>query len=102
MRPKSAASRCSPMSAPDWASSRPPWPAGVPTRPGAPVAATTPPPGRRPSPNSPPHAPGDALPYDAEVIGAVRESATDVGLDSADNDIVVCAAGTLPAELHKL
>src|SRR6218665_194547 len=48
------------------------------------------------------HDPGDALPYDAEVIGAVRESATDVGLDSADNDIVVCAAGTLPAELHKL
>jgi 3D-(3,5/4)-trihydroxycyclohexane-1,2-dione acylhydrolase (decyclizing) len=38
------------------------------------------------------------LPYDAEVIGAVRDSAT----DSAANDIVVCAAGTLPAELHKL
>ena len=38
------------------------------------------------------------LPYDAEVIGAVqRSSAT-----SAPNDIVVCAAGTLPAELHKL
>jgi len=38
------------------------------------------------------------LPYDAEVIGAVRDSAA----DSAGNDIVVCAAGTLPAELHKL
>ncbi len=38
------------------------------------------------------------LPYDAEVIGAVRDSAA----DSAANDIVVCAAGTLPAELHKL
>ncbi len=38
------------------------------------------------------------LPYDAEVIGAVRDSST----DSAQRDIVVCAAGTLPAELHKL
>jgi 3D-(3,5/4)-trihydroxycyclohexane-1,2-dione acylhydrolase (decyclizing) len=38
------------------------------------------------------------LPYDAEVIGAVRDSAA----DSASRDIVVCAAGTLPAELHKL
>ena len=38
------------------------------------------------------------LPYDGEVIGAVqRSSAT-----STANDIVVCAAGTLPAELHKL
>jgi 3D-(3,5/4)-trihydroxycyclohexane-1,2-dione acylhydrolase (decyclizing) len=37
-------------------------------------------------------------PYDAEVIGVVRDSAA----DSAGNDIVVCAAGTLPAELHKL
>jgi 3D-(3,5/4)-trihydroxycyclohexane-1,2-dione acylhydrolase (decyclizing) len=37
-------------------------------------------------------------PYDAEVIGAVRDSA----VDSAAGDIVVCAAGTLPAELHKL
>lgn len=46
--------------------------------------------------------PGQSLPYDAEVIGAVRESASDLGLDSARNDIVVCAAGTLPAELHKL
>ncbi|HEX6705768.1 MAG TPA: 3D-(3,5/4)-trihydroxycyclohexane-1,2-dione acylhydrolase (decyclizing) [Albitalea sp.] len=42
--------------------------------------------------------PGDALPYDAEVIGAVRDSAA----DSPQRDIVVCAAGTLPAELHKL
>jgi len=40
----------------------------------------------------------DALPYDADVIGAVRDSAP----DSAAGDIVVCAAGTLPAELHKL
>jgi len=39
-----------------------------------------------------------ALPYDAEVIGAVRDS----GADSPASDIVVCAAGTLPAELHKL
>ena len=42
--------------------------------------------------------PAGTLPYDAEVIGAVRESTA----DSAANDIVVCAAGTLPAELHKL
>ena len=40
----------------------------------------------------------DALPYDADVIGAVRDSAA----DSPAGDIVVCAAGTLPAELHKL
>jgi 3D-(3,5/4)-trihydroxycyclohexane-1,2-dione acylhydrolase (decyclizing) len=38
------------------------------------------------------------LPYDGEVIGAVQRSAP----DSAATDIVVCAAGTLPAELHKL
>ena len=39
-----------------------------------------------------------ALPYDAHVIGAVqRTSAT-----SPEGDIAVCAAGTLPAELHKL
>ena len=38
------------------------------------------------------------LPYDADVIGAVRDTSP----ISADNDIVVCAAGTLPAELHKL
>ncbi|MGF6345827.1 3D-(3,5/4)-trihydroxycyclohexane-1,2-dione acylhydrolase (decyclizing) [Variovorax sp. W2I14] len=43
-------------------------------------------------------APQGELPYDAEVIGAVRDSAA----DSPANDIVVCAAGTLPAELHKL
>jgi 3D-(3,5/4)-trihydroxycyclohexane-1,2-dione acylhydrolase (decyclizing) len=42
--------------------------------------------------------PAGTLPYDAEVIGAVRDSAA----DSAAHDIVVCAAGTLPAELHKL
>ena len=40
----------------------------------------------------------DVLPYDAEVIGAVRDSHP----DSPARDIVVCAAGTLPAELHKL
>ena len=39
-----------------------------------------------------------ALPYDGEVIGAVQRSAA----DSPARDIVVCAAGTLPAELHKL
>jgi len=39
-----------------------------------------------------------ALPYEGEVIGAVQRSAR----DSAAEDIVVCAAGTLPAELHKL
>lgn len=38
------------------------------------------------------------LPYDAEVIGAVRDSTQ----HSDDTDVVVCAAGTLPAELHKL
>jgi 3D-(3,5/4)-trihydroxycyclohexane-1,2-dione acylhydrolase (decyclizing) len=38
------------------------------------------------------------LPYDAEVIGAVRDSAE----HSDQHDVVVCAAGTLPAELHKL
>ena len=43
-------------------------------------------------------APGLSQPYDADVIGAVRDS----GADSARRDIVVCAAGTLPAELHKL
>jgi 3D-(3,5/4)-trihydroxycyclohexane-1,2-dione acylhydrolase (decyclizing) len=42
--------------------------------------------------------PQGARPYDAEVIGAVRDSA----VDSPAGDIVVCAAGTLPAELHKL
>ena len=38
------------------------------------------------------------LPYEGEVIGAVQRSSP----DSAARDIVVCAAGTLPAELHKL
>jgi 3D-(3,5/4)-trihydroxycyclohexane-1,2-dione acylhydrolase (decyclizing) len=38
------------------------------------------------------------LPYDGEVIGAVQRSAR----DSPREDIVVCAAGTLPGELHKL
>jgi 3D-(3,5/4)-trihydroxycyclohexane-1,2-dione acylhydrolase (decyclizing) len=38
------------------------------------------------------------LPYDGEVIGAVQRSHP----DSARDDIVVCAAGTLPAELEKL
>ena len=46
--------------------------------------------------------PNDTLPYDAEVIGAVRDSAVDAGRDGARDDLVVCAAGTLPAELHKL
>ena len=39
-----------------------------------------------------------ALPYDGEVIGAVQRSHP----ASAAHDIVVCAAGTLPGELHKL
>ncbi len=38
------------------------------------------------------------LPYDGEVIGAVQRT----GENSPANDIVVCAAGTLPGELHKL
>jgi 3D-(3,5/4)-trihydroxycyclohexane-1,2-dione acylhydrolase (decyclizing) len=46
-------------------------------------------------------APG-TLPYDAEVIGAVRDSLNDAGGDSGAHDVAVCAAGTLPAELHKL
>jgi 3D-(3,5/4)-trihydroxycyclohexane-1,2-dione acylhydrolase (decyclizing) len=37
-------------------------------------------------------------PYEGEVIGAVQRSAE----DSAMRDIVVCAAGGLPGELHKL
>jgi 3D-(3,5/4)-trihydroxycyclohexane-1,2-dione acylhydrolase (decyclizing) len=41
---------------------------------------------------------GVELPYEAEVIGAVQRSVA----DSPSSDIVVCAAGTLPAELHKL
>jgi 3D-(3,5/4)-trihydroxycyclohexane-1,2-dione acylhydrolase (decyclizing) len=46
--------------------------------------------------------PQDSLPYDAEVMGAVRDSLNDAGGNSGLNDVVVCAAGTLPAELHKL
>jgi 3D-(3,5/4)-trihydroxycyclohexane-1,2-dione acylhydrolase (decyclizing) len=46
--------------------------------------------------------PKDVLPYDAEVIGAVRDSLNEAGGDSGQRDVVVCAAGTLPAELHKL
>jgi 3D-(3,5/4)-trihydroxycyclohexane-1,2-dione acylhydrolase (decyclizing) len=38
------------------------------------------------------------LPCDGEVIGAVQRSAA----HSDRDDIVVCAAGTLPGELHKL
>ena len=38
------------------------------------------------------------LPYDGDVIGAVQRSSA----ASTTRDIVVCAAGTLPAELHKL
>jgi 3D-(3,5/4)-trihydroxycyclohexane-1,2-dione acylhydrolase (decyclizing) len=40
----------------------------------------------------------NCLPYDADVIGAVQRSSS----RSYTEDIVVCAAGTLPAELHKL
>ncbi len=40
----------------------------------------------------------EELPYDGEVIGAVQRSSDRSTVD----DIVVCAAGTLPAELHKL
>jgi 3D-(3,5/4)-trihydroxycyclohexane-1,2-dione acylhydrolase (decyclizing) len=39
-----------------------------------------------------------ARPYEADVIGAVQRSAS----DSPTHDIVVCASGTLPGELHKL
>ena len=39
-----------------------------------------------------------ALPCDGEVVGAVQRSAA----DSPHGDVVVCAAGTLPGELHKL
>lgn len=42
--------------------------------------------------------PKDVLPYDGEVIGTVRDSVA----NSDVRDVVVCAAGTLPAELHKL
>jgi 3D-(3,5/4)-trihydroxycyclohexane-1,2-dione acylhydrolase (decyclizing) len=37
-------------------------------------------------------------PYEGDVIGAIQRSAA----DSPADDIVVCAAGTLPGELHKL
>lgn len=49
--------------------------------------------GADPSTTQPP-----SLPYDAEVIGRVRDS----NAHSSVQDIVVAAAGTLPAELHKL
>ncbi len=39
-----------------------------------------------------------ALPYDGEVIGAVQRTHP----RSPTDDIVVCAAGSLPGELHKL
>src|SRR5665213_1811779 len=42
--------------------------------------------------------PANALPYEGDVIGAVQRSHE----HSPVHDIVVCAAGTLPAELHKL
>ena len=42
--------------------------------------------------------PGGAQPYDGEVIGAVQRSHP----QSPVHDIVVCAAGSLPGELHKL
>jgi len=42
-------------------------------------------------------APG-TLPYDGDVIGAVQRSHE----SSPAHDIVVCAAGSLPGELHKL
>ncbi len=42
--------------------------------------------------------PKGKLPYEGDVIGAVQRSAA----DSPVRDIVVCAAGTLPADLHKL
>jgi len=44
------------------------------------------------------HVPSKTPAYDGEVIGAVRDSHE----NSPAQDIVVCAAGTLPAELHKL
>ena len=52
--------------------------------------------GRRAAPDR--RAATSTLPYDGEVIGAVQRSAP----DSPRHDIVVCAAGTLPGELHKL
>jgi 3D-(3,5/4)-trihydroxycyclohexane-1,2-dione acylhydrolase (decyclizing) len=41
---------------------------------------------------------GGKLPYEADVIGAIQRSLA----ESPTRDIAVCAAGTLPAELHKL
>ncbi len=41
---------------------------------------------------------GGALPYEGDVIGAVQRSHP----HSPAHDIVVCAAGSLPGELHKL
>ncbi|MBY6083761.1 3D-(3,5/4)-trihydroxycyclohexane-1,2-dione acylhydrolase (decyclizing) [Ruegeria arenilitoris] len=43
------------------------------------------------------HAPGDAnaLPTDMQVVGAVQRAAH-------DDTVVMCAAGTMPGELHKL
>ncbi|MEJ8475661.1 3D-(3,5/4)-trihydroxycyclohexane-1,2-dione acylhydrolase (decyclizing) [Roseibium algae] len=41
------------------------------------------------------HPDGNALPTDAQVIGAVQRS-------TSENTIVLCAAGGLPGELHKL
>jgi 3D-(3,5/4)-trihydroxycyclohexane-1,2-dione acylhydrolase (decyclizing) len=38
---------------------------------------------------------GDALPTDMQVIGAVQRAA-------GENTVVMCAAGTMPGELHKL
>ena len=38
---------------------------------------------------------GNALPTDMQVVGAVQRSAT-------DDTVVMCAAGTMPGELHKL
>ncbi len=42
--------------------------------------------------------PPGQLPYEGDVIGAVQRSLP----QSPAHDVVVCAAGTLPAELHKL
>ena len=38
------------------------------------------------------------VPYDAQIIGAIQSKLA----ESSKNDVAVCAAGTLPAELHKL
>jgi 3D-(3,5/4)-trihydroxycyclohexane-1,2-dione acylhydrolase (decyclizing) len=44
------------------------------------------------------HQDGNTLPREADVIGAVQRSSA----QSAAHDVVVCAAGTLPADLQKL